>query len=242
MHEATITAVGTKHGRLTVIQELDQYETESGRGRGLVLCRCDCGKMLTIRRNKISKADNAGKIISCGCRLAEYKAELNARKVEREKVKTAERLKREAKREELKPIMEAKRILRSRLNGMIRRCADLNNSRYGGKGITVCDEWKKRREAFIDWAIAHGFRKDLEIDRIDSNKGYCPENCQWIPRKENIARINRNSAKNARVLTFNGETHTMRDWERKLGLKRSTIGWRVRRGWSVEEALYGRKL
>ena len=56
---------------------------------------------------------------------------------------------------------------------------------YRGKGITVCDEWRNSKEAFIEWALANGWKQHLTIDRIDSDKNYSPDNCQWITRREN---------------------------------------------------------
>ena len=77
---------------------------------------------------------------------------------------------------------------------MKQRCYNKNNSRYylyGGRGITVCDEWKDNSKTFIDWALSNGYSDDLEIDRIDNDLGYSPDNCQWITRKENIAKKNK---------------------------------------------------
>lgn len=54
---------------------------------------------------------------------------------------------------------------------------------YGGRGITVCDEWM-RFEPFAEWALSHGYAEDLTIDRIDNDKGYCPENCKWSTQQE----------------------------------------------------------
>ena len=54
---------------------------------------------------------------------------------------------------------------------------------YGGRGITVCDEWM-RFEPFAEWALSHGYAEDLTIDRIDNDKGYCPENCKWSTQHE----------------------------------------------------------
>lgn len=72
--------------------------------------------------------------------------------------------------------------------GMNYRCTNPKFSHwqdYGGKGIHVCDEWKNNFQAFAEWAIAHGYASNLEIDRIDSNGNYCPENCRWIDHKDN---------------------------------------------------------
>jgi len=60
---------------------------------------------------------------------------------------------------------------------------------YGGKGITVCDDWKNDLKKFYDWAIDHNWVKGLCIDRIDNKKGYYPENCRIITRSENTKKI-----------------------------------------------------
>ena len=65
-----------------------------------------------------------------------------------------------------------------------------NWKNYGGRGIRVCDEWWNSFSAFLDWALSHGYRIGLTIDRIDRNKGYCPENCQWLTRSENTRKAN----------------------------------------------------
>lgn len=59
---------------------------------------------------------------------------------------------------------------------------------YGAKGITVCKEWRESSDAFIEWALSHGYRDDLTIDRIRVARGYCPSNCRWITRSENSKR------------------------------------------------------
>lgn len=67
------------------------------------------------------------------------------------------------------------------------RCYNKNTEKYryyGGKGITVCDEWRDDFKMFYDWSISHGYSDTLTIDRIDSNLGYSPDNCRWVTMLE----------------------------------------------------------
>ena len=70
---------------------------------------------------------------------------------------------------------------------MKRRCYGINSfayKNYGGRGIGVCEKWQEY-EKFKKWALSCGYKKELTIDRINNNKGYEPENCQWISKSEN---------------------------------------------------------
>lgn len=61
--------------------------------------------------------------------------------------------------------------------------------RYGGRGITMCDEWLNF-DTFKEWSLSHGYKNNLCIDRINNDGDYEPSNCQWITRGENTARAN----------------------------------------------------
>lgn len=70
------------------------------------------------------------------------------------------------------------------------RCYNQNDkdySRYGGRGILICDEWLHNFGEFQEWAYSHGYREYLTIDRIDNDKGYSPDNCRWATMKEQIS-------------------------------------------------------
>lgn len=83
-------------------------------------------------------------------------------------------------------------LLSSKFKEMKRRCYNPKNQAYkyyGAKGITICDEWLKDRKSFNLWAIENGYKDGLTIDRIDPDKGYSPDNCQWVTFSENIKRM-----------------------------------------------------
>lgn len=76
-------------------------------------------------------------------------------------------------------------------SNMKQRCYNENATSYnyyGEKGITICEEWLYDFQIFHDWAMENGYQDELTIDRIDSDKGYCPENCRWITLDENSRR------------------------------------------------------
>ena len=58
---------------------------------------------------------------------------------------------------------------------------------YADRGINVCEEWLNDRTLFFDWAFANGYSDELQIDRIDNDLGYSPDNCRWVTPKENQA-------------------------------------------------------
>lgn len=120
-------------------------------------------------------------------------------------------------------------------DGMKYRCFNEKHNQYknyGGRGITVCDEWMDFIP-FYEWAMSHGYRDDLTLDRIDVNGNYCPENCRW----ENDI-VQHNNTRVNRHLEHNGETHTMAEWARIKGMKYVTLNTRINKyQWSIEKAL-----
>lgn len=129
--------------------------------------------------------------------------------------------------------------LKSIYNGMRLRCYNENNINYkyyGGKGVTICDEWLLSFENFFDWAINNGYNENLTIDRIDSEKEYSPDNCKWSTKKEQA--YNRSMSVK---LTLNGRTMHMTEWAEELGIDKKTLSWRYRNGWSDEEILSNKK-
>lgn len=109
-------------------------------------------------------------------------------------------------------------------------CAQYNN--YGGRGITVCDEWRTSYSAFKEWALANGHKDGLSLDRIDVDSGYSPSNCRWATAKEQSR-----NRRNNRYITFNGETLALAAWAERTGISKDTIYMRLAAGWSVEKAL-----
>ena len=103
---------------------------------------------------------------------------------------------------------------------------------YGGKGITVCDEWLNDWHVFRDWSWKNGYADDLSIDRIDNNKGYYPENCRFA---DAITQSN-NTSRNV-YIEYNGKKQSVRQWEHELGFPRDLLGRRLRKGWDVKRAI-----
>ena len=153
-----IDMTGRVIGRLLVIEECGR----DARGRALWRCRCECGNEVIVRGDSLRRED----ITSCRC----------------------------CKRDRVVEAFTTHGMSKTRLyniwQSMLQRvgvykCADEKVKRnYQDRGITVCDEWLVF-ENFRDWALSHGYKEGLQIDRIDNDKGYCPENCRWLTPKEN---------------------------------------------------------
>lgn len=118
-------------------------------------CICECGKECVVQTCKL----NSRHTTSCGCVKKNNHFVHGKRKT---------------------------RLYRIWAN-MKTRCLNPNDphfERWGGRGITICQEWEHNFQAFYDWAISNGYSDDLSIDRIDVNGNYEPSNCRWATAKE----------------------------------------------------------
>lgn len=181
------------------------------------------GKLLVIRRDENAEGPHAGWWCRCDCgKMASVSAKNLARLSGRRScgVPRHDRLD-------------------QRLHGvwrnMQKRCNEegsLNYHRYGGRGIGICREWLCPA-TFIEWALANGYRRGLQIDRIDNDGDYCPENCRFVTSKAN----NRNRENNRKV-SWKGRKVTLGELSDITGIKRATLDYRIRlRGISVEDAV-----
>lgn len=115
---------------------------------------------------------------------------------------------------------------------MVSRCENSKNDhyyQYGGRGIKICDRWKTFKNFFDDMGdIPTG----MEIDRIDNNGDYSPSNCRWITHIENCS-----NKRTSRTLDYNGESKTIAQWSRSIGIKQGTILKRLKSGWELSRIL-----
>lgn len=102
---------------------------------------------------------------------------------------------------------------------------------YGGRGIAVCQRW---RESFLSFVEDMGPKPspDHSIDRINNDGDYCPENCRWATHEQQFS-----NRRGSRYLSHNGQTLTMAQWSKILGISSGTIHQRLDSGWTIEQAL-----
>lgn len=197
-----IDMTGKRIGRLVVLG-FAGYRHE----QATWVCRCDCGQQTVVfgsalRRKKPTR--------SCGCLAREAASTNNST---HGLTRTPEH------------------YAWCNMRGRCENPTDLAYSRYGGRGIKVCERW----HIFENFLADMGKRPTAHhsLDRIDNDGDYCPENCRWATRRQQT-----NNRRGNRILTHNGESLTVSQWSRKLGIKTATIISRLNiHGWSVEKTL-----
>lgn len=155
---------GKRYGRLLVVELAEKPQNKATKGK-YWRCICDCGNEKVVSASLLRK--NRAK--SCGC--------LNSERIEN--------LKSHGKSRDAN---HKHTVLYGRWANIKDRCTNPNckdYKNYGGRGITICDDWKTDFVPFYNWAITNGFSENLQIDRKDNSKGYSPQNCHWVSVKEN---------------------------------------------------------
>lgn len=193
---------GKHYGRLVAIEKVDNDRNNHKRW----LCKCECGNEAIVLENDLVTS----KTRSCGCYYKETRKTVS------------------------KTHGGSKTRLFHIWSSMRKRCENPSHKDYGyygGRGITVCDEWNEY-EAFSKWAYENGYADNLSIDRIDVNKGYSPDNCRWAD-----AITQANNTRRNRMITYNGETKSLAMWARQYDLPQKLVRRRLEDGWSTEKAL-----
>jgi hypothetical protein len=165
-------------------------------------CLCDCGKKVNIRANSL----RTGATRSCGCLHNEIKTKHGLRHL-------------------------PEYLIWKAIKG---RCLNRRNKQYydyGGRGISICEEWKADFMAFLQYV---GYRPNpsLSLDRIDNEKGYEPGNVRWTT---SLTQSN-NSRRNT-ILVVNGVKMTLAEAARKSGIPPNRLSHRLRYGWPLSKAL-----
>ena len=172
-------------------------------GKAYWLCRCDCGRTTIVSGSNL----RSGAVKSCGC------------------LKLGQKNTHHLSHTRLFSIWWA----------MKERCKPQHHAHkyYSDKNIAVCDDWEHDFVKFYDWAISNGYQDNLTIDRIDSTKGYCPENCRFVDRK-----VQSNNRSTCRTIEYNGKKQNLMQWCEELNLNYKLIHSRMHRNhWSFERAI-----
>lgn len=207
-----IDITGEKYGRLTAVYRAEN----SKKGRTRWSCLCDCGNAKIVESHKLV----SGHTSSCGCLWTESR-QINGCKNngDKHRIHGMSRHPLDAVYDEMKS-----------------RCtkpSNKNYKNYGGRGITVCNEWLINPQMFFKWALSSGYEKGLSLDRKDNENGYFPENCRFTTRV-----IQANNTRKTINITIGQETKPLYLWAREREIKPHTVYCRIKKyGWTEQEAL-----
>jgi hypothetical protein len=118
---------------------------------------------------------------------------------------------------------------------MMTRCYNPNTNRYhryGGRGISICEEWLSDFANFREWAVVNGYEDGLTLDRIDNDGNYEPSNCRWVTWHEQSLNTSRNH-----LVEMDGITKPLDEWSKSHGMNPKTVRDRLARGWDYERAI-----
>lgn len=120
---------------------------------------------------------------------------------------------------------------------IVQRCTNPNNknyANYGGRGIDICEEWRRDFESFHNHIspLPNCGEKGYSLDRIDNNGNYEPGNMRWATQETQV-----NNSRNVRLLTLNGKTQTIVKWEKEFNFPIGVIRKRLHRNWPIDQAL-----
>jgi len=180
--------------------------------RWFVKCKCECGKKIVVEVRGFKK-ETPQLPISCGC----------------ERIKNV--IKAITKHGHAKNSTHGTPTYSSWTH-MKNRCLNPKNKyykHYGGRGITICEEWSDFRNFLRDMGESS---KGDSLDRIDLDKGYYKENCRWADKITQA-----NNTQRSHFLIYNGKKQTVAEWARELNLKYDTLSNRLKRGWTTKRAL-----
>ena len=198
--------VGSVFGRWITIDECYFVYSPVGVKKKMVLCRCDCGQ----ERGVLFCTLKNGTSLSCGCLRDELFIKRSARHM-------------------LCSTPEYKIWV-----GIRSRCNSPSATayhHYGGRGITICDAWMSDFMVFLsDMGKKPGPKH--QIDRINVNGNYSPENCRWV-----TATVNANNRRNNVRYDFNGVSLTASEWARQADMPLKCLAWRLKAGWGMARAL-----
>jgi hypothetical protein len=208
---AFIDLTGQRFGRLTVLNRAGTAQT-GGETKVTWSCRCDCGEEVIVWAGAL----RSGHTKSCGCLDRDQRMARNTKHGA-------------SKRGETTPEYLT-------LRGMIDRCTNPNNkyyADYGGRGIEVCERWRKSFANFLADMGERPKKGRYSIERLDVNGHYEPGNCVWIPMHEQAT-----NKRNNRLLTFRGQTLVLTHWAERIGISVPLLLHRLDKlGWPVERAL-----